>query len=232
MVDRIKITTNNITCRNASNQVTFNTNNQYLKSDPNGVFKAGGVLQAPIVYGQGLAADMNYGPLRSGYPITRNYSVGQSHTTNGARVVGNNLFLTGRKNVNLYENIIREIDTVTWFAYAVTTPQATNYKGYNFYYDGAYQSTNLYYVPIIIYGRTYGGQQVYRYWTVFPAGIPLADGKTIQIVAADLDDSYWYDFGNSTDRTNTVQSLNSLYWAGNVDSYVYGSPVSFGLEVV
>lgn len=233
MVDRIKITTNNITCRNASNQVTFNTNNQYLKSDPNGVFKAGGILQAPIVYGTGLAADMNYGPLRSGYPIARQYNAGQSHTTNGAATT-NYTTVTGRKGIGTWDRIITGVDYYHWVAFAVTTAAATNYAGRYYFYDGAFAQTNSqFWVPYVAYARLYNGTNTYVYdWYPIVGGVPVADGKIIVIVQGALNGSYWYDFTNSVDRTSTVQALNTLNWPPDVDMYLQGPPSSFGLEVV
>lgn len=49
-IERIKITTSNITTRNSSNAITFNSDYQYIKSG-GGQFVTGGQLSAPIFIG-------------------------------------------------------------------------------------------------------------------------------------------------------------------------------------
>lgn len=49
-IERIKITTSNITTRNSSNTITFNSDYQYIKSG-GGQFVTGGQLSAPIFIG-------------------------------------------------------------------------------------------------------------------------------------------------------------------------------------
>lgn len=51
MVERIKITPYNITCKDAYGGETFNTNNAYLKTDPSGQLRAGGYADVPAIYG-------------------------------------------------------------------------------------------------------------------------------------------------------------------------------------
>lgn len=52
-VERVRITPSKIVLKNSSGIETFNTENYYLKTDPNGTLKAGGYLKTPMVYGQG-----------------------------------------------------------------------------------------------------------------------------------------------------------------------------------
>jgi len=60
--ERIKITPEQIITRNANGNVTFNTNNLYLKTDPNGELFAGGNTRSPMIYGQNtIADDLNSG---------------------------------------------------------------------------------------------------------------------------------------------------------------------------
>lgn len=50
-VERVRITPSKIVLKDASGTEKFNTDNYYLKTDPNGTLKAGGYLKAPMVYG-------------------------------------------------------------------------------------------------------------------------------------------------------------------------------------
>lgn len=47
--------------RSANGTEVFNTNNYYLKTDPNGILKAGGYLKAPSVYGQNTLSNHDNG---------------------------------------------------------------------------------------------------------------------------------------------------------------------------
>jgi hypothetical protein len=57
LVERIRITPQQIITRNASGNETFNTNNLYLKTDPSGELYAGGNTRSPMIYGQNNVAD-------------------------------------------------------------------------------------------------------------------------------------------------------------------------------
>jgi hypothetical protein len=51
LVDLIKITPERIETRNTSNQVTFSTDINYLRTDPAGDFRVGGINRAPCISG-------------------------------------------------------------------------------------------------------------------------------------------------------------------------------------
>jgi hypothetical protein len=55
--ERISITPQQIITRNASGNITFNTNNLYLKTDPSGELFAGGNTRSPMIYGQNSIVD-------------------------------------------------------------------------------------------------------------------------------------------------------------------------------
>ncbi len=70
MVDRIKITPSNITIRDASNTVVFDTDFKYLKTDPAGNLTVGGYESCPTFYGGsggGNISDKNNGWFPSYY---------------------------------------------------------------------------------------------------------------------------------------------------------------------
>jgi len=50
-VERVNINPSRIVLKDASGNEKFNTDNFYLKTDPNGTLKAGGYLKTPMVYG-------------------------------------------------------------------------------------------------------------------------------------------------------------------------------------
>jgi hypothetical protein len=55
--EAIRITPQQIITRNLSGQITFNTDNLYIKTDPNGVLFAGGNTRSPMIYGQNTIGD-------------------------------------------------------------------------------------------------------------------------------------------------------------------------------
>lgn len=67
MVDRISITTGRIITRDANNNVTFDSNDEYMRTDTNGQFQAGGHFSVPVVYGSGGVADIGQHDAAGGF---------------------------------------------------------------------------------------------------------------------------------------------------------------------
>lgn len=225
MVDRVSISTNRIICRDSSSNVTFDTNRQYLKSDVNGDFEAGGVLQAPVVYGSGLASDMFYGPQFSGYPVRRNYAAGVFWTTGGGPTT-NTWSFDGVKGGGVLDGILTGVTAINqvWYAVVDATASTLTYQGFSTKINGV-QNTQYYWVPTIYV--TNAGNFMYPTW---PLGVLYGDGESIEISPVEVRDMDWYDFTNLADRTTSVHNSSAYSWA-TVDLIVRGDAIRFGLTV-
>lgn len=67
MVDRISITGSRILCKDASGNTTFDTQQDFMRTDTNGQFQAGGHLEVPVVHGQGSASNIKAHEFAGGY---------------------------------------------------------------------------------------------------------------------------------------------------------------------
>ena len=65
MVERVRIEPTRILLKDASSNIKFDTNNYYLRTDPQGTLKVGGYTAAPTVYGQNSIYDHGNGGFTS-----------------------------------------------------------------------------------------------------------------------------------------------------------------------
>lgn len=88
MVDRISITGSRILCKDASGNTTFDTQQDFMRTDTNGQFQAGGHLEVPVVHGQGGASNIKAHEFAGGYLessdiLNVNVNTGSYNLTNG-----------------------------------------------------------------------------------------------------------------------------------------------------
>jgi len=65
LVERVRIEPTRILLKDASSNIKFDTNNYYLRTDPQGTLKVGGYTAAPTVYGQNSIYDHGNGGFTS-----------------------------------------------------------------------------------------------------------------------------------------------------------------------
>lgn len=88
MVDRISITGSRILCKDAAGNTTFDTNDDFMRTDANGNFQAGGHLEVPVVHGRGTANAIKAhefagGFLESSDILNANVNTGSYNLTSG-----------------------------------------------------------------------------------------------------------------------------------------------------
>jgi len=83
VVDRVSITTSRIICRDANNNITFDSNDAYLRTDTNGQFFAGGHFAVPVIYGNGGQSAIRQHDGAGGYLETTGQFPIKLHDANG-----------------------------------------------------------------------------------------------------------------------------------------------------
>ena len=259
MVERIKITSNRILCKDTSGNITFDTNRQYLKYDTNGAFKAGGLIEAPAIVGAVSSGSNSvvYKPEYTGYPVVRRFNSQADNGSNGlafwsnSSASSNTLSFKGRKNATNYPTlsgrakmqVILRNHFPQFYVYQCFSPTyiqqnnitltdanfASSYFGLPANVDGTSSTSSGHYWRAILTWTRLGGSTGQGGYRMW-AQWP---------VGIDLDDGQTMtispiDPGDYTwyrPGTGVITPPSTVYWAP-LDYHMLSDPVSFGFTAV
>jgi hypothetical protein len=189
LVDKIKITPDSIVVRDNNNNVTFDTNNIYLKTNANGRMTMGGWRRLPVFAGQYAASVSTYVPEdHKVYGHCMTFMGAPGIQTSGNYLTGDNpVYATGSP---------RSGEQMDWYAYAFYAPanvtQWYMHAGpYQSSWDGGSTSLNrlrhyMYSGKMKIYYRSYWDGNPNLYLGVFSE-----DGVMIPMEGTQIDWSGW-----------------------------------------
>jgi hypothetical protein len=172
VVDRISITTSRIICRDASGNTTFDSNDSYMRTDSNGQFLAGGLLEVPVIVGKGTASNIGLLDNAGGYLETNE---------SGAYNISNGLFSAASQ---LYPTpYVGNSALPRAYNYNQSTSSGSTDQTFSFSLDqGASQFKNRFAFSTQNTYSPWGGQNVYLLQRVFGNFIPRDSSNNIPTV--------------------------------------------------